>query len=165
MAVAPSPLPLDESTVFITAGYDAGGAILTVSKQGDQFTTSTAVAVTPDIWNAEIHTPIVYKDHFFGIGRHKRGLFTCLNTRGEVVWTSEGKASFEQGSFLLADDMFFVLEGKTGILRLVEARIDEYSELASAQVLSGHDVWGPMALSDGKLILRDMRQMVCLKVK
>jgi outer membrane protein assembly factor BamB len=101
----------------------------------------------------------------FGVGRHKRGLFTCLDKKGAVVWTSEGKAAFEQGSFLLADDMFFILEGKTGMLHLVEARTDEYRELAQAQVLSGHDVWGPMALSDGKLVLRDMRQMVCLKVK
>ena len=165
VAVAPSPLPLDGDSVFITAGYDAGGAILTVAKQGDEFIASSAVQVTPDIWNAEIHTPIVYKDHFFGVGRHKRGLFSCLNKQGEVVWTSEGKASFEQGAFLLADDMFFILEGKTGMLRLVEASTAEYRELAKAQVLSGHDVWGPMALSDGKLILRDMRQIVCLDVK
>jgi outer membrane protein assembly factor BamB len=165
VAVAPSPLPLDGETVFITAGYDAGGAILKVSKQGDQFAVESAVQVTPDIWNAEIHTPIVYKDHMFGVGRQKRGLFTCLDMKGEVVWTSEGKAAFEQGSFLLADDMFFILEGKTGMLHLVEARTDEYRELAQAQVLSGHDVWGPMALADGKLVLRDMRQMVCLKVK
>ena len=74
-------------------------------------------------------------------------------------------ASFEQGSYLLADGMFFVLEGKTGMLRLVEARTDEYRELAKAQILGGHDVWGPMALSEGRLVLRDMRQMVCLDVK
>lgn len=165
VAVAPSPLPLNSDTVFITAGYDAGGAILNVSKQGEGLVVKTTKQVTPDIWNAEIHTPIVIEDHFFGVGRHKRGLFTCLNDQAEVVWTSEGKASFEQGSFLLADGMFFVLEGKTGILRLIEASTDGYQELAQAQVLSGHDVWGPMALSDGKLILRDMRQMVCLDVK
>jgi len=165
VAVAPSPLPLDGERVFITAGYDAGGAILTVANQGDQLTATSTVQVTPDIWNAEIHTPIVYNDHFFGVGRQKRGLFTCLTDDGEIVWTSEGKASFEQGSFLLADGMFFVLEGKTGMLRLVEARTDEYRELASAQILSGHDVWSPMALSGGKLILRDWRQMLCLDVR
>jgi hypothetical protein len=25
-------------------------------------------------------------------------------------------------------------------------------------------VWGPMALSNGKLVIRDMNQMVCLQV-
>ncbi len=165
VAVAPSPLPLAGDRVFITAGYDAGGAILAVEADGQAMAVETAVAVTPDIWNSEIHTPIVHDGHFFGVGRHKRGLFTCLTEQGEVVWTSDGKASFEQGSYLLADGMFFVLEGKTGMLRLVEATTDEYRELAKAQILGGHDVWGPMALSDGKLVLRDMRQMVCLDVK
>ena len=65
---------------------------------------------------------------------------------------------------MLADGMFFVLDGNTGMLRLIEASTKEYVELASAQILSGEDVWGPMALSDGKLIIRDMAQMVCLQV-
>jgi outer membrane protein assembly factor BamB len=51
-----------------------------------------------------------------------------------------------------------------GTLRLVEANTTEYKELASAQVLSGHDVWGPMALSNGKLVLRDLTKMVCIEV-
>jgi len=163
VAVAPSPLALGGDRIFITAGYDAGGAILKVEEPGSQVQTESEV--TPDIWNSEIHTPIVHDGHIFGIGRQKRGLFSCLTHEGRVVWTSEGKASFEQGSYLLADGMFFVLEGKTGMLRLVEARTDEYRELGSAQILGGHDVWGPMALSDGKLVLRDMRQMVCLDVR
>ena len=61
--------------------------------------------------------------------------------------------------------MFFVLEGKTGMLRLIEADTTSYKELDSAQLLSGHDVWAPMALSDGKLILRDMTTMICVDVR
>jgi outer membrane protein assembly factor BamB len=61
--------------------------------------------------------------------------------------------------------MFFVLEGKTGTLRLIEANTTAYKELASAQVLAGPDVWGPMALSDGKLVLRDLTKMICLDVR
>jgi outer membrane protein assembly factor BamB len=101
----------------------------------------------------------------FAVGKKKRGLFTCLSLDGKEVWTSEGKASFDLGSFLLADGMFFVLDGKTGMLRLIDANTTGYKELASAQVLSGPDVWGPMALSDGKLVLRDLTKMVCLNVK
>jgi hypothetical protein len=50
------------------------------------------------------------------------------------------------------------------MLRLIEANTKEYKELASAQILNGEDVWGPMALSGGKLIIRDMSQMICLQV-
>jgi outer membrane protein assembly factor BamB len=116
-------------------------------------------------WNSEVHTPVVYKGHMFAVGKKKRGLFTCLGFDGKEVWTSEGKASFGLGSFLLADGMFFALDGDTGKLRLIEAGTAGYNELASAQVLAGEEVWGPMALSDGKLVLRDLTQMVCLDVR
>jgi outer membrane protein assembly factor BamB len=71
---------------------------------------------------------------------------------------------FELGGFLLADGMFFVLDGKSGMLRLLEANTTQYTELASAQILAGEEVWGPPALSNGKLVIRDMNQMVCLQV-
>jgi hypothetical protein len=32
-------------------------------------------------------------------------------------------------------------------------------------VLNGSDVWGPMALSGGKLVLRDLTKMVCIDVR
>jgi outer membrane protein assembly factor BamB len=60
--------------------------------------------------------------------------------------------------------MFFALDGRTGLLRLLEASTTGYKELASTQVLSGEEVWGPMALSNGRLVIRDMNQMVCLQV-
>ncbi len=61
--------------------------------------------------------------------------------------------------------MFFVLDGKSGMLRLIEASTTAYKELASAQILAGEDdVWGPLALSNGRLVIRDMSQMVCLQV-
>ena len=61
--------------------------------------------------------------------------------------------------------MFIILDGDTGTLRLLEANTEEYRELASAKPLSGHDVWAPPALADGHLIIRDLENMVCLKVK
>ena len=164
VSASPSPVAVDGDRVFVTAGYDAGGAMFRVVSEGGGLAAEEVFVHTPDVWNSEIHTPIVYQDHLFAVGRHKRGLFTCLDMNGKVVWTSDGQAYFEMGSFLLADGMFFILEGKTGMLRLVEASTAAYKELAKAQVLAGHDVWGPMALSDGKLVLRDLTHMVCLDV-
>jgi outer membrane protein assembly factor BamB len=61
--------------------------------------------------------------------------------------------------------MFFVLNGKGGALHLIDANTTGYKELGKAQILSGDDVWGPMALSDGKLVLRDLAKMVCIDVR
>ncbi|MGD8374976.1 MAG: PQQ-like beta-propeller repeat protein [Acidobacteriota bacterium] len=165
ISVSPSPLAIDGERVYVTGAYDAGGTMFRVTRDGDAWSTETLFVHGPTEWNSEVQTPILADGHMFAVGKAKRGLFTCLDLDGKPVWTSEGKASFDLGSFLLADGMFFVLEGSTGTLRLLEANAKGYSELARAQVLEGHDVWGPMALSDGKLILRDMTKMVCIKVK
>jgi outer membrane protein assembly factor BamB len=165
VAVSPSVLPIDGERVFMTASFDAGSVMVRVRRDGTGFKAERLWDMQLNEWNSEVHTPILYKGHLFAVGKKKRGLFTCLTPDGKEVWSSDGKAAFELGSYLLADGMFFVLEGKTGTLRLVDANTTGYKELASAQVLSGPDVWGPMALSDGKLVIRDLGKMVALDVR
>jgi outer membrane protein assembly factor BamB len=165
VAVAPSPVAVDGQRVFMTASYDAGSVMVRVQSNGGSFRTESVFDMKNNEWNSEVHTPIVYKGHLFAVGKKRRGLFTCLSFDGKEVWTSDGKAAFDLGSFLLADGMFFILDGKTGMLRLVEANTTGYKELASAQVLSGPEVWAPMALSDGKLVLRNLTKMTCLDVR
>jgi outer membrane protein assembly factor BamB len=165
VVVAPSPIAVDGERVFMTGSYDAGSVMVRVRRSGEVLKAESVWDMQKNEWNSELHTPIVYKGYMFAVGKKKRGLFTCLSFDGKEVWTSEGKASFGLGSFLLADGMFFVLDGDTGMLRLIEASITEYKELAKAQVLNGQDVWGPMALSGGKLVLRDLTKMVCIDVR
>jgi outer membrane protein assembly factor BamB len=165
LTVAPSPLVVDSERVYVTGAYDAGGAMFRVKKSGNAFTTERVFVHTPQEWNSEVQTPVQFQQHLFAVGKQKRGLFTCVGLDGKRVWTSEGRASFELGSFILADGMFLILEGKTGMLRLLEANTTQYKELASAQVLTGPDVWAPLALSEGKLVIRDLGRMVCLDLK
>lgn len=165
VAVAPSPIAVSDDLVFMTGSYDAGCVMVRVRGAGGSFKAEQVFDMKNNEWNSEVHTPIVWKGHMFAVGKKRRGLFTCLSFDGKEVWTSAGKATFGLGSFLMADGMFFVLDGDTGTLRLLEASTAGYQELASAKVLGGQEVWGPMALSDGKLVLRDLSKMVCLNVR
>jgi outer membrane protein assembly factor BamB len=171
IVAVPSPVALGDGRVFVTSGYEAGSKMYQVEKSGASFTGRKLYELTSAQFNSEAQTPILYKDHLFAVSSKTRGRFTCLGLDGKVVWQSpvvsgDAKASktFDLGAFLLADGLFFALDGKSGILRLIDANTQEYKELASAQILKGEDVWGPMALSDGRLIIRDMSQMVCLQV-
>jgi hypothetical protein len=105
-------------------------------------------------WNSEVHTPIVHQGHCSRLGKKKRGLFTCLDGDGKEVWTSEGKASFGLGSFMLADGMFFVMDGNTGKLHLIEAstRIQRDRQRAGSErggSLGAHGVVGRQAGAAG----------------
>jgi outer membrane protein assembly factor BamB len=165
VAVAPSPIAVDGERVFMTASYDAGSIMIRVRRDGATFKTEPLFDLKNNEWNSEVHTPIVHNGHLFAVGKKKRGLFTCLNFDGKEVWTSEGKASFGLGSIMLADGMFLVMDGNTGKLHAIEASTIAYNEISSAQVLAGQEVWAPMALSDGKLVLRDLTRMICLDLR
>jgi outer membrane protein assembly factor BamB len=91
------------------------------------------------------------------------GQFVCLALDGRPVWESGANAKFGNGPFLSAQGMFFVLND-TGLLTLAEASPTGYRQLTQAKVLQGHDSWGPLALADGRLIARDLNEMVCLDV-
>lgn len=171
MAAVPSPLSIGDGRVFVTSGYEAGSSMYQVQKGGSGFTAQKLYDLTSAQFNSEVHTPILYQNHLFAVGSKTRGRFTCLSLDGKVVWQSPvasgdpgATRTFDLGGFLLADGMFFVLDGKSGALRLIEAGTKQYKELASAQLLEGEDVWGPPALSNGRLIIRDMHKMLCLQV-
>jgi outer membrane protein assembly factor BamB len=171
IVAVPSPVSIGDGRIFVTSGYEAGSAMYQVEKGAGGFTARQLYRLTSTQFNSEAQTPILFQDHLFAVSSKTRGRFTCLGLDGNIVWQSpvvSGDAAasrtFGLGGFLLADGMFFILDGNTGMLRLIEANTKEYKELASTQILKGEDVWGPMALSNGKLIIRDMGQMVCLQV-
>jgi outer membrane protein assembly factor BamB len=171
MAACPSPVSIGDGRVFVTSGYEAGSAMYQVQKAASGFTAQKLYDLTSMQFNSEVHTPILYQNHLFAVSSKTRGRFTCLGLDGKIVWQSPvsagnpaGTRTFDLGGFLLAEGMFFILDGKTGRLNLVEADTKEYKELGTAQILEGEDVWGPLALSNGKLVIRDMNKMVCLQV-
>lgn len=171
MALCPSPLSIGDGRIFVTSGYEVGSVMFKVQKAAGGFTADRLYALTSVQFNSEVHTPILYQNHLFAVGSKTRGRFTCLGLDGKTVWQSPvvsgdpgASRTFDLGAFMLADGMFFVLDGKTGMLRLIEANTTQYKELASAQILGGEEVWGPIALSNGRLVIRDMNQMVCLQV-
>lgn len=165
VALAPSPLAIGEDRVFLTGSYDAGSVMVRLKKNGSAFHAEAVFDMTTNEWNSEVHTPILHNGHLFAVGKKKRGLFTCLTMDGKQIWTTEGKAAFGLGSYLLADGLFFVMEGDTGKLHMIEASTAGFKELGAAQVLAGQEVWAPMALSGGRMVLRDLTKMVCIDLR
>lgn len=171
IVAVPSPISIGDGRIFVTSGYEAGSAMYQVDKGAGGFTAKKLYALTSAQFNSEAQTPVLFQNHLFAVSSKTKGRFTCLGLDGKVVWQSpvvsgdaDASKTFGLGAFLLADGMFFTLDGNSGKLRLIEASTKEYKELASAQILNAEDVWGPMALSNGRLIIRDMSQMVCLQV-
>jgi outer membrane protein assembly factor BamB len=162
------PVALGSNQLFITGGYGLGCLVLQVSHLGQQWE-SKLVFHTRAV-AAHIHSPVFYHSRIYVMSfKEHRGAHTglvCLRPDGEPVWQTGPEAQFDSGAFLIADAMAFVMHGKTGELNLFELSDAGPKLLAKSKVLPAKDgkVWAPMALSQGKLIVRDQHEMKCLEV-
>jgi outer membrane protein assembly factor BamB len=164
-ATVASPVVIDADRIFFSGGYDSGAAMFRLSGDGTNIRPTVLYRLKVDVFSAPQHTPILYNGHIYGIIQD--GELVCMDLDGNRVWASGSSNRFRLGPFLIADGKLLVLsdeEGTAGTLTLIDAGTQEYRQLAKAKVLRGYDAWGPMALANGKLILRDRDHMVCLRL-
>jgi outer membrane protein assembly factor BamB len=117
--------------------------------------------LAPEVFGSAQHTPILFNNHIYGIRPDEQ--LVCLDLKGNTIWTSTSANKFGLGPYIIADGAIFVLDDH-GTLTLVKASSNTYQQLARANILDGHESWAPMAIASGKLILRDLKKMVCIDV-
>jgi outer membrane protein assembly factor BamB len=165
---SPSPLPIDERRIFLTAGYGGGSMMLGLSEEAGEIAAAPLFEREKTVFSCEQHTPLLYRDRLFAVlpkdAGANRAQFACLDLEGNLVWTSGQTERFGLGPFLGAGDRIFILDDN-GTLTLIRASIDRYEQLARARVLPGREAWAPMALVDGRLLARDFEEMVCLDLR
>jgi outer membrane protein assembly factor BamB len=166
--LSPSPVAVDDRRVFLTAGYGGGSMMIGLKQEGDTIRAETLFKLEKTVFSCEQHTPVLYQGRLFGIlpkdAAELRAQFACLNLDGKLAWTSGKTERFGLGPFLFADEKIFILNDN-GELTLSRASPQGYERLARARVLHGRDAWAPMALVDGKLLLRDSEQLICLDMR
>jgi len=149
----------------VTAGYGGGSMMLGLREANGIIEVDNLIELSRKVFGCEQQTPLFYKGHIFGIlpadASALKGQFVCLNTAGEIVWNSGKQHRFGIGPFLIADDKTLLLDDD-GTLTMLKASLTGYEQLAQFPVLHGHSAWAPMALVDGKLLLRDSKNLACL---
>jgi outer membrane protein assembly factor BamB len=166
--VAPSPVCMDDGKVFLTAGYGAGAMVLQVTGNGGLFNVEVLHEYTPkDGLASEQQTPVVFDGHFLGIlpkdAGPLRNQLACYHPSDftRVIWSSGQDKRFGLGPYIIADNKMFILSDDA-TLTIARPSTSEYIELDSYRILEGHDAWGPLALADGYMVLRDSKTMVCI---
>jgi hypothetical protein len=156
----PNPVYMGEGKFFLTTGYGQGCAMLKVAKKGDGFAVEE---VFQDSRTAsKVSNAIFYKGYIYtNASDANRGL-QCIDPEGNIKWT--GKTKFGLGSMIIADGNIWMLSGDNGSLYMIKASPDSYQELGSAVVVKKGNTWSPLALSNGKLIVRDQESMKCLEI-
>ncbi len=156
-----SPLVIAEGKIFLSGGYNSGSMMLELKNQQGRIIAKPTFKLAPDVFGATQHTPIFYKGYIYGVRPDKQ--LVCLTTDGQIVWTSGSAHRFGIGPYMIANGLIYVMNDM-GVLTLIKATPAGYRQLAQAKVLEGPDSWAPMALASGRLILRDLKRMICLDI-
>ena len=161
IATVPTPVIIGDGRIFLSGGYNSGSMMLRLREEGGKLVPETLFRLEFRVFGSDQQTPIFYKDHIYGVRPDKQ--LVCMDLDGNIIWNSGREHRFGLGPYIIADGMIYVMDD-SGLLTLTKATSDGYNQLAQAQVLNGHDAWGPMAMVGGRLILRDLTKMVCLDV-
>lgn len=161
----PPVTDIGDGRLFVTAGYESSATMLKISKKGNGF--SVNVLFKNDDIKSQIHPAILYENHLYlqANGDDNRDGLMCLALDGKVLWKTGRRPHFEWGGFIIADDLLYMMEGNKGDLYMIEPNPGEYKVLAKARLLKRPLIWAPLALSDGKLVIRDQKQIKCVSLK
>jgi len=161
IANVPTPIVVGEGLIFLSGGYNTGSMMLRLNQQGGSIGVQEVFRLEPEVFGSPQHTPIFYNGHIYGV--RPDGQLTCLNLDGTVLWTSTSVNKFGLGPYTIANGLIYVMND-SGLLTLAEGTPSGYVQLAQSQVLEGPESWGAMAIASGRLIVRDLKRMVCLDI-
>jgi outer membrane protein assembly factor BamB len=177
----PAPVALDagESRILVTGGYEAGAAMIKIEKKADGTYDVKELYKNAD-FGAHTQPPVLYNGFFYAqytTNERKDGL-VCMSMDGEIKWKTGKSPAFDKGGMIIADGLLFSTDGGSR-LYLIEPDPSAFKPVASAELLKtggvsgdpmatrvGGDTqnWAPLALAEGKLLIRDQSRLVCVKV-
>ena len=173
-----SALDAGDNKVLVIGGYELGATMIKVQKQLDG-TYGTTELFTTEEFGDQTKPPILYQGYFYaqyGTNRRRDGL-TCMSMDGTIMWKTKREPEFNKGSMILVDGLILATDGKNTLF-LIEPDPSGFKPLASAELLGNQGTdsegmsrvggptqnWAPLALSNGKLLIRDQMQMKCVKI-
>ena len=144
--------------VFISSGYNRGGALLKISPTG-----KPKVLWENKHMRNQLNSCVLLDGHLYGFDGNvgKEGTLRCLEwSSGGVKWTQKGLGT---GSLMAASGRLIILS-EMGELVVAEASPAGFKAVSRAQVLGG-TCWTVPVLAGGKLLCRNSKgELVCLDV-
>lgn len=169
----PGAVDAGEGRILITGGYQAGAAMIKIEKKADGNYTVSELYKNAD-FGAHTQQPVLYKDNFYAqytTNERKDGL-VCMSMDGQIKWKTGRSPLFDKGGSILADGLLLTTDGSKK-LYIIEPDPSGFKPIASADMLvvpEGTDIrfgtqnWAPLALANGKLLIRDQSRLICVKV-
>ncbi len=177
----PSAVDAGDGRILITGGYQAGAAMIKIDKKADGTFEVTELFKNPD-FGTHTQPPVLINGNFYAqysTNERKDGL-VCMSMDGQVKWKTMRNPLFDKGGMIVANGLLLATDGRSALF-LIEPNTAAFKVISKADLLteggtgSGSDDmasrvggttqnWAPLALAEGKLVIRDQTRMMCVKV-
>jgi outer membrane protein assembly factor BamB len=168
----PDALDAGEGRVLITGGYNAGASMIKIEKKANSSYGVTELYKNAD-FGAHTQPPVLYKGYFYAqytTNERKDGL-VCMSMDGQIKWKTGRSPLFDKGGMILADGLLLSTDGSSK-LYLIEPDPTAFKPVATSDLLKpeagdkkpSNQNWAPLALANGKLLIRDQSRLRCVKV-
>jgi outer membrane protein assembly factor BamB len=160
----PQPVDAGDGRLLITGGYQAGTVMIKVDRSANGSFSVTEVFRNPEV-GSHTQPPILHNGTFYShktVNERNDGL-VAMGMDGQVKWKTDTNPPFVRGGMVLADGMLIATDGNTKVY-LIDPSPSGFKPLASAVVFEPGDNWAPVALADGRLLVRGQKQLKALQV-
>jgi outer membrane protein assembly factor BamB len=144
-----------DGCLLLSSGYKHGAILVKLTRDGDKLTSQTVWE--SKVIQAKFQTPVLYQDYLYDSGDH--GLNCVEFMTGKEMWK---KPDVQNSAVLLADGQLIVLTEK-GQLQIGRAAPVGFEPTTDVEILKGR-CWTIPTLYRGRLYLRNLEQMRCLKL-
>jgi len=188
----PFPTKVTDELVFLTGGYENGSCMVRVTQEGGEWIVEKVFDMTQ---GTQVHPPFVIGEHIYflanenanhkGESRQTGGLM-CIDFDGNILWHTGDDPFMGRGNMIQAGGKLLIQDGEVGYLRVVNPSPDGYKEVAMADIFGkkaevdemlakqehrevkrvpDFKYWSPMALSNGRLVMRGQDKLICLDLR
>jgi outer membrane protein assembly factor BamB len=174
----PGAIDAGEGRILVLGGYQAGSAMIKVEEKPDGSFGVRELFKNPD-FGEHTKPPLLINGYFYAqySTNERRDGLVCMSMDGKIMWKTGRSPSFDKGSMIFADGLILATDGAKKIY-LIEPDPSGFKPLASAELLAGSQGlmqkamavkfgtqnWAPIALAEGRLLIRDQSMLMCLKV-
>jgi outer membrane protein assembly factor BamB len=164
----------ESSTTPVLAGDVLLASSVTYGMVGLSLQSKGGKPAATELWtNKELtcyfSTPIPVGDHLYLVTGaatlfNPTSTLRCVEVKtGKEKWNVPKIGRYHAAMLKTADDKLLLLSD-LGDLILVEPNPKQYQVLARSKVGQGQQIWAHPALADGKVYLRDEKELICLQM-
>lgn len=153
---AAEPALIGDDSLLIGSGYDRGGALIKLSRQGDTWSANSA-------WTAKqlrlkFNAPVIRDGYAYGLDER---VMICVDvSNGKTQWRN---GRYGYGQLLRCDDEI-VVQAESGDVAVVKATPDRYEEIAKFPLLSSK-TWNHPVICRDLLFVRNGEEAACFRLK